>query len=261
MTNTVDDNKRMVQLQGGVNFRDLGGYRTASGLHVRWKEVFRSGTTHLLTDADRTRLQQLGIRVVIDLRSVKERERYPHALLGCPGVDYFALDHDRAAANVLKMLQKKALSVEELRVATLNSYRNLPYESVAIFKQLFSSVACGPLPLVFNCSAGKDRTGVAAALMLSALGVAWEDIVLDYMLSQPLSRNIERAFRLPGAEDIFKHLPSDVVATLFGVDPLYLKAMRESLIERSGNIEQYLSSDLGLSAPTLERFRERLLCA
>jgi protein-tyrosine phosphatase len=261
VTSTVGDNERIVQLQGGINFRDLGGYQTMSGLHVRWKQIFRSGTTHLLTDADRTRLLNLGIRSVVDLRSVKERDQYPHALLGRPGVDYFALDHDRAAGNVLKMLRKQDLSVAELHVAALNSYRNLPYESLAIFKQLFSSVAGGALPLVFNCSAGKDRTGVAAALLLSALGVAWEDTVSDYMLSQPFSRDIERAFRLPDAEDIFKHLPSEVVATVFRVDRLYIEAMRESLIERSGSIEQYLSSDLGLSAPTIERIRQTLLCA
>jgi hypothetical protein len=100
-----------------------------------------------------------------------------------------------------------------------------------------------------------------AGASIPLLGVSWEDVVVDYMLSQPLSRDIERAFRVPGADDIFNHLPPEVVATLFEVSPLYLEAMRESLIERSGSIEQYLSSDLGLSAAFIERFRQRLLCA
>jgi protein-tyrosine phosphatase len=251
--------RRVIPLAGGVNFRDLGGYQSTDGRRVRWQTIFRSGTTHLLCEEDRARLADVNIRTIVDLRSNRERQRYPHGLLGSPGVLYWAHDHERAAGNLHRMLKDRHVRAPQLREAMINLYQTLPYEFIHLFKELLSRLSFGPLPLAFNCAAGKDRTGVAAALVLSALGVPWEEVLRDYMLTERCVPDIIRIFESPAADVIVAPEDPEVIPTVFGVDPLYLEAMRDSLMKRSGSIARYLGSDVGLDPSALDHLRQRLL--
>jgi protein-tyrosine phosphatase len=254
-----DPETRIIPLQGGINFRDLGGYAAAVGRRVRRHRLFRSGTTHSLSEVDRGRLAGLGIRAVVDLRSNWERQEHPHGLSGCAGVRYTAYDHERAGGDLMRMLEDPHLRAMHLRDAMIEHYRQLPYEFRDIYQQLFRSVAAGPLPLVFNCAAGKDRTGVAAALLLGALGVVWEDIMVDYLLTERFVPDIMRTFRSSRAGKMLSRWDTRAVAPLFGVDRAYLDAMREAIVARNGSIENYLLSELSLESDVLEALRRRLL--
>jgi protein-tyrosine phosphatase len=255
----LESERRIVHLQGGVNFRDLGGYRGADGLHVRWQAIFRSGTTHLLCEADRQRLADIDIRTIVDLRSNRERQEHPHGLLRSPGVVYWAHDHERVVGTLNRMLRNPYIQAAQMRAAMIDLYQNLPYQLIDVFKELLSRVSSAPLPLAFNCAAGKDRTGVASALLLSALGVAWDDVLADYMLTEQFVPDILRIFGWQEDGAIQALDDPEVVPTLFGVSPLYLEAMRDELIRRSGSIENYLFSSLGLDTTALQRLRQRLL--
>lgn len=132
--------RRLIPLEGGRNFRDLGGYLTSDGRRVKWRKLFRSGSMAGLTAADYGSLSSLSIKIVCDLRTAQEIE---------------------AELSTPKMA----------RAAMIQGYRRLPFEQVPAHRELFRRLAAGDVPLVFNCSAGKDRAGTAAALILSALGV------------------------------------------------------------------------------------------
>jgi protein-tyrosine phosphatase len=138
-------------------------------------------------------------------------------------------------------------------------YRELPYQFTEIYRELFHVLARGPLPMVFNCAAGKDRTGVAAALLLTALGVAWEDIEADYLLTQQFVADIKNLVIGSRWGRRLTRLDPVTIAPLFGVDTSYLTAMREAILDRSGSFERYFQNDLQLEPALLQELRERLL--
>jgi protein-tyrosine phosphatase len=254
-----DQQTRNIVLDGGVNFRDLGGYETATGARVRWRRLFRSGNTHALSNADRGRLAALGIRAVVDLRSVRERDEHPHGLKAHGEVEYNAYDHHHGAGDLVKMLDDPRLEAVHMEAAMLALYRDLPYQFAEVFGSLLRAIAFGPLPLVFNCTAGKDRTGVAAALLLGALEVAWEDIVAEYLLSEHSVPAILRSLQGSKWSGVLERIDPQVVAPLFTVKRAYLEAMRESVTRRSGSIDAYLADDLRLDAAVFDALRRRLL--
>lgn len=257
--NSSDRDVRTVALEGGINFRDLGGYQGVAGRRTRWHCLFRSGTTHLLTPSDRKRLAEIGIRAVVDLRSNKERQEHPHGLMGQHNILYWANDYDHVGGNILQMLSDPHLDAAHLRDLMIELYRELPYVFSDAYRHLFHQATSGPLPLVFNCAAGKDRTGVAAALLLCALGVAWEDIVADYLLTEKFVPDILRIFRCSQMDTMSRRLSAHVVAPLFGADRAYLEAMREAITVRSGSIEEYFVSTLFLTGDMVDALRRRLL--
>jgi protein-tyrosine phosphatase len=249
---------RVIPLEGGINFRDLGGYRGAGGRLTRWHSVFRSGTTHLLTAADRSRLAQLGIRTVIDLRSNLERQEHPHGL-GEIELLYWNYDHDRVGGDLRQLIGDPNVGATHLRAAMIDLYRELPYQFSELYRQLFEILSAGRLPLVFNCAAGKDRTGVGAALLLTALGVDWEEVMSDYLLTQKFVPDIIRNFRRSKSGKGLQLASHNDLAPVFGVDRAYLEAMHTAIIARNGSIENYFFSQLNLDSNVLEALRERLL--
>jgi protein-tyrosine phosphatase len=254
-----DHDKRILYLDGGLNFRDLGGYPAAGGKRVRWNQLYRSGTTHLLSAGARERLAEIGIRAAVDLRSVQEQHEYPHALRASAGIDYIAHEHHQVGGNLMQMLADPGLSSAQLIAEMLNVYRGMPYDFAGLFAQLFRSAALGPLPLVFSCAAGKDRTGVAAALLLTALGVDWEDVAQDYLLTEQFVPAITESVLASRAGRRLALLDPDLTAPIFGVDRAYLDAMRAEIMTRSGSFERYFQDDLGLDGGLLESLRGRLL--
>jgi|SRR5271155_809802 len=162
---------RVPKLAGALNFRDMGGYRTTDGRTIRWNQLYRSGTTHAMTPADLAELRSLGVRYSYDLRSNSERHECPSQLAGVKDIDYRCHHHDKVPGNVSRILRDPNVRAEQSRELMVSLYRQLPYEFKDAFHALFEYLVDGRLPLVFNCAAGKDRTGVAAALVLGALGV------------------------------------------------------------------------------------------
>jgi protein-tyrosine phosphatase len=263
MITEFESNRRLIHLDGGLNFRDLGGYLVADGRRIRWGTVFRSGTTHRLTTIDHRRLAQLDIKTVIDLRSNRERSDFPHALADVPTVKYYARNHERVTGNLTRMLKQQDISPEGMRTAMLDLYRDLPYQFAEGYRQIFSVIGTGSLPLAFNCAAGKDRTGVVAALILMCLGVTWEDVVHDYLLSDQFVGDTLRMFGWSTGGDISGAYNPAVVSALFGVSLSYLESMHEAIISRSGSMENYFRSSLGLdsltTAPAASRSNSRSL--
>ncbi|MGH9079937.1 MAG: tyrosine-protein phosphatase, partial [Acidimicrobiales bacterium] len=169
---------RAVALDGCVNFRDLGGYRTGDGRSVRWRRLFRADGLNRLSEADRGVLTGLGMATVIDLRTVDEattRGRFPVELVPVRYLDLPLTDVLPSTEELPSWRQASYVASRYLEMVTAGA----PVLTLAIE----ALAGDGSLPAVFHCSAGKDRTGVLAALILAFLGVPDETIVDDYVLS------------------------------------------------------------------------------
>lgn len=178
------DEARILYLEGAVNVRDLGGLSAVDGQMVRRGQIYRSDVLYRLTAADGEKLQALGIQTVIDLRSRGEVEHYPVSPLVAAGVRHIniplVLDPPVACATMLE------------------DYLLLLRHTGKAFREIFDHLARDLYPVVINCFAGKDRTGLASALILGALGVSDETIVADYALSE---RHMARHLDLHRASD------------------------------------------------------------
>jgi protein-tyrosine phosphatase len=251
--------QRIPDLEGALNFRDLGGYPADGGRTVRWKTVYRSGTTHKLTSTDVRRLDSLGIRFAYDLRSNGERHAQPNRLRDIADLAYRFRDHEDLPGDIRRMMQSPDTGADHMREMMVRVYRQLPYEFADSFRALFQLLTQGDLPLVFNCTAGKDRTGVASALVLTALGVPRETVLDDYLLTdQFFERSCEIILKERDVP-LFESIDPAVWEPLMRVYPSYLNAMFAQLEGAHGSVLQFLYDRLDMNAERLERLRANLL--
>ncbi|MBP6789895.1 MAG: tyrosine-protein phosphatase [Candidatus Promineofilum sp.] len=173
--------ERALPLPSGVNFRDVGGYRTADGRAVRWGQLYRAGSLADLTDADVAALGALGLRLACDLRSADELARHADRLP--PGATHA---HRPIVGEVGRLRRVVTFYRKRHRVQELleEVYRVMLDQNGPVFAGVLR-LAADPAnrPLVIHCTAGKDRTGLAVALLLLTLGVPEETVVADYTLS------------------------------------------------------------------------------
>jgi protein-tyrosine phosphatase len=248
----------MIPLEGGRNFRDLGGYSTLDGRRVKWGKLYRSGSMAWLTPADYDRLSKLSIKTICDLRTVHERTAEPNKWCEVANIGYWAREHSDSFGELRKLMVSGLSTPEMARAAMVEGYRHLPFEQAPAHRELFSRLAAGEVPLAFNCAAGKDRAGTAAALILSALGVPRDSVVEDYVLTDQvvdlatIFMDRKRANELTG-------LSRGVVTAVLKADAGYLHAALDAVEARHGSVAAYLREDLGISEDTLFAIRQSLL--
>lgn len=250
---------RIQELEGALNFRDLGGYAAADGRTVRWNTVYRSGTTHALTPADVYRLAAQGIRFAYDLRSNNERRNHPNRLRDIANLEYRYRDHDQLPGDIRRLLKSPDVRAEHAHQVMIDVYQNLPVEFEDAFRALFLLLTNGEVPLVFNCTAGKDRTGVAAALVLTALGVARETVLEDYLLTQAFFERSCEMILHEGGAPLFDAVDRTVWEPLMKVHPDYLAAMFDRLETAHGSVDGYFRERLGMDDARINQLRLNLL--
>ena len=255
----ADVAERLVPLEGGVNFRDMGGYPTQDGRRVRWRRLYRSGTMGRLTPGDYDILAERGIRTIIDLRTGVEQQDDPNLWASHAGIGYWSRDHDETFGNLHEMAGQGIATAEEAHEIMMAGYRHLPTQHAPAYAEMFRRIAAGEVPIVINCTAGKDRTGAGAALVLAALGVARETIAADFNMTE---RSVDLAKALAGRPksrhaDRYMTLAEPVMRALGRAHPDYIRAMLDALDERHGGIEGYLA-ELGLGEPELAAIRAEL---
>jgi protein-tyrosine phosphatase len=173
--------RRVLHLEGGTNFSDLGGHQTQDGRRLRWGMLYCAGNLGGLTQADHDYLAGLNIRSVCDLRTQEEREVAPNRWAATAGIDDWSPDYKSSFGVLRELLAADLRDPEATRAAMQAEYRYLPFEHLPAYRTLFDRLIAGQVPLVFNCTAGKDRASGAAALISSLLGVPRETILHDYM--------------------------------------------------------------------------------
>jgi protein-tyrosine phosphatase len=255
---------RQVPLSRQANFRDLGGYRATDGRTVKWGLVFRSGELSQLDDDDIATLDGLGIKTVVDLRSKEEiaargESRLPSgAFLRAMPI----ASSDMFAKIIPMMLAGNFSQVPTDLLDRVN--RMLAADFAAEFAELLRMLADPTRrPLVFHCTQGKDRTGFGAAVVLSALGVPWDTVVEDYLLSNHYRKaeNEKLLGMLRGfaADAESEEIAFERVQGLLYVKDTSLQAARDEIVDRHGSFEGYITEALGFSRESLWRLRDDLL--
>ena len=242
--------QRVLPLQGGRNFRDLGGYRTADGRTVKWGLLYRSGQMHDLTPADYAYLQKLGIRTVCDFRDTRERTGEP--TLWPAGQKPKVLSDDYALDMSGMMLpgDPSTWTHEQVVAAMTATYPKLLDQFRGQYRRMFAELLAGNAPLAFHCTAGKDRTGVAAALLLSALGVPRATVIEDYLLS-----NQHMAPPPAHPTGFWAKLSPEAARTFAGVDRRYIEAVFAVTDRHPGGTMGYLKDELGVDPARIAKLR------
>jgi protein-tyrosine phosphatase len=232
------------------NFRDLAE-PVRPHVPVRWRTLFRSDHLGSLQPDDARQIQALGIRRVIDFRGERERLTAACAL---PDVRVHALSIEPTIVQVLSDLiaAGQSLSPDDVVSHMQDTYRGFVRHNTQRFREFFTLLLESGEPTVFHCTAGKDRTGFAAALVLHALGATRAQILDDYLLTN------QRLRRPPGAG---MGLTPEVAAVLWGVQSEFLAASFEAVEQDHGSLDGYLREGLGVADPERERLRALYLQA
>lgn len=229
-----NDLSRHVALTGVANFRDLGGYPTRDGRTTRWRTMFRADSLGQLTADDLTALRPIGLRTVVDLRTateIEERGRFP--------VD----DHPVRFHHVSVIDQTWSLdaaSVDDLEPAEFlhRQYSSMLTHSGDRFADALTVLAdADGVPAVFHCAAGKDRTGLLAALVLGAVGVGRDTIVEDYALTRAA---MDQILSVMAADPEKSALLAEIPAMFFSAEPEGMARTLDDIAREHGTVRDYV---------------------
>ena len=232
------DPTRSLPMAGATNFRDLGGYAGQDGRVVKWRRIFRSDHLAGLTATDQALLAELGVTRAIDFRGKAEGAAHAYAI---PGVAYHPLVIEPTVVQRALELQAsgRTLTAQDAVGLMQQTYRGFVHENAPRFAELFRLLLASDAPTVFHCTAGKDRTGFAAALILLALGVPRDTVMQDYLLTNNL-------YRRPAG--MGSHAPEEVLAVLWRVQEEFLDAALHMVDQDYGGVQTYLVDVLGVDA-------------
>jgi len=240
-----------------LNFRDLGGLPAEEGC-IRSGVLYRSEGPRNFTPAQLETLQGMGFRSIVDLRSAREREEAPHDWHG-PDCRWLGLDVN-ADLRVFGHDGRERLILgpePEIAITTMaETYREVVGALLPHWPIIAGTLLDGEVPMMLNCTAGKDRTGIAAALVLTALGVPYETVRADFLLSNGAPGMNTLGGSLPSA---LSRLPADVTAPLIGVEGVYLDTAFAALRQDYGSVDAYLQKELGVGPRERAQLRRRML--
>ncbi|WP_125605018.1 tyrosine-protein phosphatase [Lapidilactobacillus bayanensis] len=262
--NKLGQPERVVALDGTINFRDLGGYPSQNGQITQWRRIYRAASLGNLTASDRTLLADLDVVNDIDLRSPSEQQSYPDQswdsvrLISNPL--YPTTGFNRVLNNHrVRKIFKRRREIPKLSNPVANIYQNviMTKDSQQGFAETFS-VLLSMTPeqaTVFHCAAGKDRTGMTAAMILLALNVPDEIITQDYLLTNDLY-NYSSDHQTPTNDAVQQSV--DQMNTQVG-EALYIQGVLTTINDGFGGIANYWREALGLSTGDLKQFQQMFL--
>jgi len=246
----VDALERLVPLGGAFNFRDLGGYPAGNGGVTRRRRLFRSDGLHRLTDADMDILRDIGLTTIIDLRTPGEVEHTGRGLLGDEVIGYHHLAVvQRGGGEAVGAPAPAGDDLAERYLWYLDTGRHALVEALALVADPANH------PLVFHCTAGKDRTGVLAALVLDILGVDREVIVADYVIT---ADRLELVLDRIRTDPTYSAGMSKVPASRFTVEAGTMERFLDELHAAYGGARSW-ALGAGVSPTDLDRMRRVLL--
>jgi protein-tyrosine phosphatase len=254
---------RLLPFQRVSNFRDLGGYHCRDGRTVRWGKLFRSGHLAHASVADRRRLSHLGIRTLIDFRSEQEIIQEPDRLPEKARISVVSLPIQQEgmpplAGEIRQMIETRSLDGQDPDQTMIEMYRLLAVEYQAVYREFFQVLLSSKgEPVLWHCSAGKDRAGFAAALLLKLLGVPWQTILEDYLLSRgniaPRRRQLLLVSLLHGRK------AARYLQRLNEVEGAWLQAAFQTLEDRWGSFEGFTKNALQLNSEDIHLIQNSYL--
>jgi len=246
--------------QGISNFRELGGYPTLDGRTIRRGILFRSGHLGKMTRKDQSVFNQLGINTVIDFRSHYERNKYPHRLIGSKQIQYLHLPILEEFNSAMEEEIRARIADDDFDpvIQMTQIYRNIMMDSAHAYRIFLETIAvANGKPVLWHCTAGKDRTGIASALLLRILGVPDTIILQDYLASAKhvsLNRKL-----LLLARTLKGRKAANKVRSLMGVHAVWLKAALQAMDAYPDGFAGYQTEKLAIRPETVETLRDNLL--
>lgn len=256
---------RVLELTGIHNFRDYGGYGARGG-RLRQGVLWRSGQHTDATAHDLGTVHDLGIATVIDLRGDSERAANPclrHAEFSGEVLFHPGETASVAGRAAHEEMAREVRSADDARRAMLRLYETLPFRPVLVgtFRLYLAALAERNAPSLLHCLAGKDRTGVGAALVHHLMGVHHDDMVEDYLLTNTAgnaearieagARHVREGFGLA--------MDDAAVRVLMGVDAAFLDRAFAVMRERHGSVENYAREVLGVTDESLAGMERHLM--
>ena len=255
---------RLLQFEGITNFRDLGGYEAADGRTVKWGKLYRSGAFNETSRSDLNALQKLNLSTLIDFRSSVEKEEEPSVLPDPTGfrvVEIPTLDDGNKAmvGEIMERIESGNFDGFDPNAAMLDANRQFASTFTPQFREFIHIILnLEGKPVVWHCSAGKDRTGFAAAILLRILGASPDIVLGDYMESKAHAlegrKNDMRLLRLFKGDEA-----ADKLTVMLGVEEAWLNAAFDEIDRQWGGFDNYVATGLQLSLSDVERLRSTLL--
>jgi len=245
--------ERVIHLKGTSNTRDIGGYQTGDGRTLRWGQIIRSENLSRLTASDFQKLEELGLKTVIDLRTDREHDQSPTVWLGDHPPRFFHFPVGDANNDWFKaqrkLMKKNRFTEEQSLEHMVEGYRMIAEVGPPSYQKLMDVVLDqSNWPVLIHCNAGKDRAGIAVTLILEALGVDRETIMEEFLLTNEISRTQEKAIFLSkelknsGSGKSFGKGPSaNAWFPIVGVRAEMLEAFYASVDEQYGSMDAFLT--------------------
>ena len=264
--------EKLLPLEGGSNFRDMGGYQGAEGKTVVRGKLFRSGAPSSLTAQDMAYLDRFDFQAVVDLRSSDEISLYPNRWAQQPSIEYVNVDYSitELMGDMSKATPEQLAALQEqMRPDVM--YRNFPNLLTPQLTLYLDSLVKEDGPVLVNCSAGQDRTGVASAVILTLLGVDRETVLEDYVLSTKFRRpavergdvDLEEAAKTNAFAAVmlqYAGAEQETAAPLLMPDGTpYLSYALDEIQATYGSVQAFAEQELGLDASELALLRAKYL--
>lgn len=260
------DAHRLLNFEGIANFRDLGGYTTADGRQVKWGVLYRTATLAHSSTADLQGIDKLGLKTLIDFRSAAEKEAEPNHLPEPAGFDVVEIptldDGNKAmVGEIMARIESGNFDGFDPDALMLDANRQFATTFTPQFRQFINTVLeANGEPVAWNCSAGKDRTGFAAAILLRILGVPQAVVLQDYLASKQHALEGRKTQMM--LLRVFKgDEAADKMSTLLGVEAAWLQAGFDAIDATWGSFDNYVRDGLGLSSADIVKLRTALLTA
>ena len=247
---------RNINMPGTQNFRDLGGYPVyPRHKRIRWGMLYRSAQMDLSNPATVQKLQNLGIRTIIDLRD--STERTPNSLPPDTGLREVNIPIQAGSLkHILEGINSHSICSDTVYRIVERINRHIVSQHASDFRRMFDILSERQnYPVVIHCTTGKGRTGIASALILAALGVNDEIIMDDYCLSKDF-------FNITTAASYAYHLPAssqEAITTVYSARENFLNAAKDEIERRYGSVDNYLQYAVGLQKKDLKQLRDILL--
>jgi len=251
---------RKLPFTGAHNFRDLGGYKTEDGRTLKWGKLYRSDDLHFLTDEDVKYLSRLGVKSVVDFRSDEEREAEPDRLT--PNMTQVFLPikfqpkdmGDESLVGYMKDITLGNIDASNLlrdfNIVIVNDFAE---EYKKFFRHIIENNA---EPIVFHCTAGKDRAGFASAMILSVLGVPREKVIEDYLLTNTYVKDHVDGEMLEIKLKTFFKADTDNLRKIHLVEERYIQAAFDTIDSEWDGMDNYISAALDLSGEDILKLKD-----
>ena len=255
---------RLIEFDRVLNFRDFGGWDTMDGAKVVRGKLYRSAAFHDASEGDVARLNEMAVRFLVDLRRPEERRHEPNRW---PGETCRVFVNDEGAEGValpphLVALLQSDLSAASTRGYMMSLYREIPFDPrlIGLYRDWFAELQQGGAGII-HCAAGKDRTGIACALTLMALGVDEETVFADYEFTNAAVDLEKRIPKIQARmeERLSRKLDPEALRPMLGVEVDYLRNALDAINERYGSALAYMEQEFGVGARERAALRDKLI--